>query len=151
MQTASVTPPPIATQTLFRPLPPTLVSEVSVEPSQPGVLRRGINHVPVLNLLERRRLRAGSNFSQARPVHEVKPRLPADLQPDGARPPDVDIKVWIDNTGRVTRTELLSGDIAPKIADIASNAAHNWTFEPARLSDRPVSSEMVMHFRFVPK
>jgi TonB family protein len=130
---------------------PTFISEVSLEPSQPGILRRGIHHVPVLNLFGRHNYKSGSDFAPARPVREVRPRLPEDAQQEGPQHPDVDIKVWIDDTGQVTKAELLSDHVDPEIADVASNAACKWTFEPARLSDRPVSSEMVMHFRFVPK
>ena len=149
--TASNTPPPIVAPTVLRPLPPTLVSEVSLEPTQPGVLRRGIHRVPVLNLFDRNHYRSGSDFSPARPVRQVKPRLPEELQGDNESHPDVAVKVWIDDTGQVTKAELLSDDVAPQIAQIASNAAYKWTFAPARLSDKPVSSEMMMHFRFVPK
>jgi TonB family protein len=100
----------------------------------------------VLNLLERHNYKSGSSFAPARPVREVKPKLP-----DAPEHPIVDVKVWIDETGQVTKTELLSDHVDPDVAEVASNAAGKWTFQPAKLSDRPVSSEMVMHFRFVPK
>jgi hypothetical protein len=136
---------------MLRPVKPTFVSQVSLEPAQPGALRRGLNHVPGLSLLQRHSFKAGNNFSPAKPLREVKPRLPEELEPDAASPTNVDVKVWIDDTGQVTRTELLSDGIEPEIGEIASNAAYKWNFEPARVSDRPVSSEMVMHFHFVPK
>ncbi len=151
VQTASITPPPAVAQTVLRPVRPTFVSEVSLEPSQPGVLRRGIHHVPVLKLFDRHDYKSGTGFAPARPVREVKPRLPEDVQQEGPQHPDVAVKVWINDEGQVTKAELLSDHVDPEIADVASNAAYKWAFEPARLSDRPVSSEMVMHFRFVPK
>jgi TonB family protein len=129
------------------PQSPQLISVVSLEPAEPGILSRGINRVPVLNLLQRNKFKAGDKFAAAKPVRQVKPRLPMDLEEAGP----VDVKVWIDRSGQVTKAELLNGDGQPEVGEIASNAALKWTFEPARLSDRPVSSEMVMHFRFRPK
>jgi TonB family protein len=61
------------------------------------------------------------------------------------------VKVWIDKSGQVTKAELLSDTAEPELGEIASNAALKWTFEPARLSDHAVPSELVMHFRFMSK
>ena len=151
IESAANLPPAIVGPLLLKPSPPPVVSVVSLEPAEPGILSRGINHVPVLNLLQRHKYKAGDSFSPARPVRQVKPRLPADLQPESGSPPPVDVKVWIDKSGQVTRAELLSENTESDIAEIASRAALKWTFEPARLSDRPVSSELVMHFRFQAK
>ena len=150
LQSAANLPPAVTPPTL-KPAQPTLISLVSLEPTQPGLLSRGINHVPVLNLLQRRTYKAGEHFSPARPVREVKPRISSAWQMKSDTPSLVDVKVWIDKTGQVTKTELLSDDPEPDMAELASNAAYKWTFEPARLADHPVSSEMVLHFRFVPK
>ena len=81
-------------------------------------------------------------FAPARPLREVRPRLL-----DSTRHPNVDVKVWIDDTGQVTGAELLSDDVEPEVADVASNMPlTSGALQPARLSGRPVSSEMVMHF-----
>jgi hypothetical protein len=144
IQSAANIPPAVMAPIRLKPPAPTLVSVVSLEPASPGVLSRGINHIPVLSLLQRNKYKAGDKFSPARPVRQVRPTLP----PDYSSPDSVDVKVWIDRTGQVTKAELLSDHAEPEIGDIASNAALKWSFEPARLSDRPVSSEMVMHFRF---
>jgi TonB family protein len=56
------------------------------------------------------------------------------------------VKVFIDDAGNVTRAQVLS-----KRSDLASaalSAARQWQFTPARKHDRPVSSEMVLHFSF---
>jgi TonB family protein len=149
LQTAMNLPPEIAPM-MLRPTPPTLVSVVSLQPSEPGLVSRSINRIPVINLLQRHKYKAGENFVAAKPVRQVKPKLPADLELDDSSP-TVDVKVWIDKSGQVTKAELLSDQAQPEVADIASNAALKWTFEPARVSDHAVSSEMVMHFRFAPK
>lgn len=151
IQSAVNLPPPMVAPLILTPPRLPLVSVVSVEPAEPGLLSRGINHVPVLNLLQRHNYKAGDKFSPARPVRRVKPRLPTELEHGEAPPSPVDVKVWIDKSGQVTKAELLSDNSDPEVSDIAANAALKWTFEPARLSDRPVSSEMVMHFRFAPQ
>ncbi len=141
-------PPNITAITAVRPQAPRrpVMSEVSLEPTRAGAFSRGIRHIPGLNLLHAHKQ---DNYSPARPVREVKPRLPEELERNIADQPAVDLKVWIDNSGQVTKTEILSKHSAPEVAEIASNAARKWTFEPAQVADRPVSSEMVMHFRFL--
>jgi hypothetical protein len=150
-QTAINLPPtqiaPVLTRPVLKPVHPALVSEVLLEPAQPGVIRRGLHHVPVLNLFGKHSYKSGDEFSPARPLREVKP----ELLDDNARQATVDVRVWIDDNGEVTKTELISDHVAPEVADIASNAANKWKFSPAHISDRPVSSEMVMHFHFVPQ
>jgi hypothetical protein len=151
IQTAGNTTPPavaaILARPVLKPLRPTLISEVSLEPAQPGVLRRGLHHVPVLNLFGKHTYKSGDDFSPASPVREVKPQLSQDTTQLAA----VDVKIWINDKGDVTKTELITDHVPPEVADVASTAANKWKFKPARLSDRPVSSEVVMHFRFVPK
>jgi outer membrane biosynthesis protein TonB len=100
-----------------------------------------------LNFFGKRSYKSGDEFSPASPLREVKPQLSDENPPRAA----VDVRVWIDDKGDVTKSELITEHVQPDIADIASNAANKWKFKPARLSDRPVSSELVMHFRFVPK
>jgi TonB family protein len=150
VQTAANLPPSLIAPVLLTPTAPPPVSVVSLEPAEPGILSRGINRIPVLNLLQRN-YRAGDKFLPARPIRQVKPRLPAELQHDNVSPPPVDVKVWIDKSGQVTKAELLSDTAEPELGEIASNAALKWTFEPARLSDHAIPSEMVMHFRFMSK
>jgi TonB family protein len=151
VQAAVNLPPAITGPLTLKPPPLPVVSVVSLEPAEPGMLSRGINRVPVLNLLQRHKYKAGEKFSPAVPVRQVKPRLPAEVEHESHSPSPVDVKVWIDKSGQVTKAELLSDNTQPEVADITSNAALKWTFEPARISDRPVASEMVMHFRFTQK
>jgi len=68
---------------------------------------------------------------------------PADAGAD-TRP--VDVKAFIDDTGIVTRVQLLTK--GSDYAEAALNAARQWQFTPARKHDKPVASEMVLHFRF---
>jgi len=59
----------------------------------------------------------------------------------------MDLKASVDASGRVTRVELLS----PRdeyLANLASYNAAAWRFAPAKLNDQPVSSDIILHFRF---
>jgi TonB family protein len=59
----------------------------------------------------------------------------------------MDLKASVNESGRVTRVELLS----PKdeeLVRLASYAASDWPFTPARLNDKAVSSEVILHFNF---
>jgi outer membrane biosynthesis protein TonB len=148
VQMAGNVPASLSGPVALKPEPPQLISVVSVQAAQPGAVSRGINRIPILNLLQRNKYKAGDRFLPARPVRQVKPRLSAEWASANGYPSPVDVKVWVDENGRVTRAQPLSGESEPEIADMASNAAMKWTFEPARIADRPVSSEVVMHFRF---
>ena len=79
----------------------------------------------------------------ASPIKKVAPMKPADAGAD-ARP--VDVKVFIDSSGNVTRAQLLTK--GSDLAAAALNAARQWQFTPARKHDKPVASEMVLHFQF---
>lgn len=59
----------------------------------------------------------------------------------------MDLKASVDETGRVTRVQLLS----PKdeeLVDVAAQAAGNWPFVPAKLDHIAVPSEVILHFTF---
>jgi Gram-negative bacterial TonB protein C-terminal len=59
----------------------------------------------------------------------------------------MNVKASINESGRVTRVELL----APKdrwLVNLAAYVACNWKFAPALRNDINVSSEVILHFRF---
>jgi hypothetical protein len=59
----------------------------------------------------------------------------------------MDLKATVNESGRVTRVELL----APKdeeLVRLASYAAGAWPFVPAKLNDKAVPSEVILHFTF---
>jgi outer membrane biosynthesis protein TonB len=62
------------------------------------------------------------------------------------------VKVFIGEGGRVASAEIVEFGDPPNftLANAALAASRNWTFEPARLGELPVSSEMILHFRFGP-
>jgi TonB family protein len=80
----------------------------------------------------------------------VQPKLissPAALYPAQARTSqiqgDVAIDAFIDETGKVAATKILSGP--PALQQAAMNAVRSWRYQPARLDGQPIS----IHIRVV--
>jgi hypothetical protein len=118
----------------------------SYEPSRPNRFKRLIHEVPGL-----RRLNPsggdGKGFVPARPLHDIQISLPPDTRTVLTQKKQMDLKASVDASGRVTRVELLS----PRdeyLVKLASYNAPGWRFAPAELNDHPVSSEVILHFRF---
>ena len=111
-------------------------AEVSYEAARPGVFRRALHKLEGTGGAE------SAAFVEPSPIRKVAAVKPADAGAD-ARP--VDVKVYIDESGNVTRAQLLTkgGDFG----SAALSAAREWRFTPARKHDKPVASEMVLHFR----
>jgi len=121
---------------------------VTYEPVTASKFRRVISKIPGLRSLQRRRFKQGDRFVPARPVHQVAPKAPPKIVRELASEMPVDVKVYIDETGRVARAEPLATDEEHELTKLARTAAHLWKFAPARLDDEPVPSEMVLHFVF---
>lgn len=114
--------------------PPPPEAEVTYEAPRPGVFRRALHKI------EGTEGEPGA-FVPPSPIRRVAPMKPALAE---ARL--VDVKVYIDNSGAVSKAQVIGkgGDLAAA----ALNAARQWQFKPARKQDKPVASEMVLHFRF---
>lgn len=102
-------------------------AEVSYDAPHPGVFRRAIRKI------------VSDSYVPPSPVRQV----PA-VGPPGAGA--VDVKVFINESGNVTRAQVLTKDT--NLAAASLEAARRWQFTPARKRDKPVASEMVLHFRF---
>jgi hypothetical protein len=124
---------------------PSALATVSYDPVKPSAIRRAIGKVPGLSWLQRRRYKAGEDFTAAKAVRTVAPEIPAGVHPDDA---DVDLKVTVDRRGRISDTLLVSERANAELIGAAAAAASRWQFEPARLRDQPVESEVILHFRF---
>jgi hypothetical protein len=81
----------------------------------------------------------------------VPPKLIRETQPD---PPEaigvslqtevrLNFRVSVDKNGRVDDVELLSTDTDHRLVGLADVAIRHWTFEPARIKDRAVSSKLI--------
>ncbi|MGA2593217.1 MAG: energy transducer TonB [Bryobacteraceae bacterium] len=124
-------PPPRAA-----PILPPPEAEVSYTSPHPSVFRRVLHKIPTFGA------ESADAFVPPSPVRKVSPALPR----GAAAERSVDVKVYIDESGNVSRAQLLTKRTG--LADASLSAARQWRFAPARKRDKPVSSEMVLHFRF---
>lgn len=115
---------------------PPPAAEVTYEAPRPGVFRRALHKIEGTGDGE------SAAFVPASPIRQVAPERPADA---GAEARPVDIKVFIDEAGNVSRAQVLTK--GSYLASAALAAARQWRFTPARKHDKPVASEMVLHFR----
>ena len=83
-------------------------------------------------------------------VRRVAPHLPSGLRNLGVAGHRVGVKVYIDETGTVVRTEPISkgNALSGYLSIIAADAARQWRFSPARRGNQNVSSETVLDFDF---
>ena len=107
--------------------PPPMEAEVTYEAPHAGVLRRAFRKI------------AAEDYVPPSPVHQVSP-----VNPGGTG--TVDVKVFIDASGSVTRAQALTK--GSDLSGAAVAAAQKWQFTPARKHDKPAPSEMVLHFHF---
>ena len=124
---------------------PAATAETS-EKSSGSALRRAVSTVPGLGWIQRSRTREREAFVPARPVREVNPTLPASVGREIAGG-TIEVRVSIDNEGRVRGANLLTRNVDQRVAAAALDAAMRWQFEPARKNQTAVASNMVVHFR----
>jgi TonB family protein len=58
------------------------------------------------------------------------------------------VRVSIDQKGVVQDADLLTKGIDDHLARSVVEAAKRWRFEPARMDDQPVASNLVVRFQF---
>src|SRR5579883_3446535 len=124
---------------------PCCLGTATAEPAKPARLERVLRKIPGL-----RRLHGSPDTEQGfvapRPAHRIVMVLPPEVRAvvgEGT----MDLKATVDESGNVTRVELLS----PKdeeLVRLASYAASDWRFVPARLHDKTVESDVILHFSF---
>jgi TonB family protein len=106
-----------------------------------------VGKVPLL-----RRLKGHDNVAAPVPVYQAQPSLKLPNQQHVTEPVSVDVKVDVTESGKVSAAEIVAYGEPPNfsLANAALAAARQWTFMPARTEDLPVSSQVVLHFRFNP-
>ena len=83
-------------------------------------------------------------------THREPLDLPPELRRRIGRTTTINIKLYLDQTGKVQFAELLS-DGTGRDRDLASMAvftSRHYQFLPARLGDEPVPAEVLLHYRF---
>jgi len=137
------------------PLPPpseairTADATVDLEAPQDGGIKHVIHRIPVFGALGGG-YRGGQDFHPPQVLRRITPHVPADIARELTAEVPVDLKLKVDNTGRVSSVELLSHGSDRALVQLAGDAAYEWQFQPAQLKDRPVSSEVIAHFHFRP-
>jgi hypothetical protein len=91
-------------------------------------------------------------YVAARPVRQTQPVLSAGVRRLIASVVEVDVRVRIDETGRVVKAEPLRSNkpVSSSLVGAARNAAILWRFEPARRDNQPVPSDLVLRFQYRP-
>ena len=88
-----------------------------------------------------------TSCSDPQAVRQVAPEYP-----DLARQAEAEGRVWIrvtiDETGRVIKTEVENSEVIPSLEKAAMDAARKWLFKPAKQRDKPVRVRIVIPFRF---
>lgn len=91
-------------------------------------------------------------FVPPRPIRESQPSLPPSVRALVTSLVEVQVKVDIDESGRVVKAEPVAstGPVSSFLVSAARNAAQLWIFEPARRGDQAVLSQMILKFQYRP-
>jgi hypothetical protein len=92
-------------------------------------------------------------FIAPRPINESLPNLSRAIRATVTSEVEVQIKIQIDESGRVVRITPLgsTGPASDSIISASAEAARHWSFAPAMRGNQPVASEVVLTFRYTPK
>ena len=124
-----------------------ILVQILPEPVSGSRLGHLVSRIPVV-----RRLRKPDNTAAPVPRYQALPTLNRGANQVLSGPVSVDVKVSVGETGTVTHAEVVHYGDPPNwtLANAALSAAQRWTFEPARVDDAVVPSEVVLHFQFRP-
>ncbi|HYM06900.1 MAG TPA: hypothetical protein VEU11_10100 [Terriglobales bacterium] len=91
-------------------------------------------------------------FVAARPIRETRANLTASIRSTITSPVEVQVKVRIDESGRVVRADpvALTGPASNALVAATQNAALLWTFAPATRGNQPIASDVVLKFSYRP-
>ena len=141
----------VQTPALDQPREAPPVVTVTMEPVEPSAARRFLQKIPGIRQLQRNAYRAGDEFEPAVPLKQPSPTLPPSLYSTIHSTVPIDLRVSIDEQGRVFQTRLVSEEPLPSsLVRLAEDTAAKWSFRPARIKDKEVDSEVVLQFRFSP-
>ncbi len=145
---APAAPPPVKTvphpHATAPPLAPALVS-VEAEP---------VHEAPRVGLLARLHLTSRHkdrpDFVPPEPVHHPALAIPPDLRARARMESPINVRVYVDRTGRVEYAELESEatETDRDLAALAVFSSRRWQFVPAHIGDRKVPGEVLLRYRF---
>jgi hypothetical protein len=111
-------------------------------------MHKVFGHIPLFGHMGSLRYRGGEDdFQGARPAHSLEPKVPGFMVDNLKRPVDIDVLVSIDKSGKVKQTEVLEG-AGTGFGSLAADRAAAVQWEPARVGDKPVASQVVAHYHF---
>jgi TonB family protein len=87
-----------------------------------------------------------------RPTQQVKPIVPQNAIAMLKRTVDVQVRVYVNETGKVVNAEPVgsAAGLYQYLTASALQAARNWKFQPAQRGTTPVASDIILHFLFEP-
>lgn len=133
-------------ETRRRLTPPTVAVELNLAPE--SAARRMVDRVPALPLLRRFQVKDDQDFVAPNPLQNPKPPVPPELAEKFPGEWSVELRVAIDKDGQVSHISNLESSANSEFVNLARAAVSRWTFEPARLHDRPVASALDVTIRF---
>lgn len=128
-----------------RPRPQIAVTAEPIIPSHFGAL---LGKIPLLRRIHKEKDQAA--FVPPQPTRQPQPVLTAHERDGLTRTVPITVKVWVNDSGSVDYAELVSGASHRDLSAAAVYTARHWAFSPARLGDRKVESQVLLHFRFTP-
>ena len=95
-------------------------------------------------------LRRGDAFLPPEPTRKTAPAVPKDLARTLKAEASLDVRVYINRSGRVDYAEMISDLTAENrgLAALGVFDARHWEFMPARLAGHAVPSQLVLHYRY---
>jgi len=95
---------------------------------------------------------AAPTFVAAHAIHESRPNLPAAVRATVTGEVEVQVKVQIDESGRIAKIDSVrfTGPASRALVRATEDAARLWTFSPAMRGGQPVPSETIISFRYHP-
>jgi hypothetical protein len=118
---------------------------VTVEAVPESRLGRLAGKIPLL-----RRLRRPPEFLPPRPIRETTPVVPAELGRTLRGEVPLDVRAYINESGKVTYAEMMSNvtEANRRLAGLAVFDARRWVFMPAQLGEQRVAGQVILHYRF---
>jgi TonB family protein len=120
---------------------------MSAEPVPASRVSRVVGKIPLV-----RRLKRPGRTASPIPLFQARPKVQLAQEDSPVGPVAVKVKVRVAESGAVMQAEVEDYGDPPnwRLAAAALDAARRWTFEPARVEDTAVPSDVILHFRFTP-
>ena len=116
---------------------------VSVEPVSGPRLENLVRNIPLIGKRSRR-----SDYVPPAPLRN--PALPTPPRRNVAQDVNIDVKVYVNPSGKVDYSEVLSqvAETDRDLAVLAMFSSRRWEFVPARAGNATVPGEVILHYRF---